>query len=666
MHMQLLEKKMLTQHAKEWSKLDPNPTTSQYVQNLITKVEQNKNEDTPSQQELQNMFNVPRIQFGTAGLRARMQPGLCGMNDLIVIQTAQGLAKYVEQHNKTSSSTPLKAVVGYDHRSCTKFNLSSEQFAIYTKLVFEKAGIQCILLDGFVATPILAYAVTNINAVLGIMVTASHNPKQDNGYKIYWNDGCQIRPPIDEDIARTIAKEENLLPWIDYGDKLHQLKQNAGGEGVGECCYGLSDPVQTRLIEDAYYQSIKSSGLVTAGLDYNNNTAANDATSSRPKFAYTAMHGVGTRFAKQSFETFNLPPFHAVPSQENPDATFPTVPFPNPEEKGALDEAIQFANTIECDIVLANDPDADRLGVAEYDRRGKKWVVFTGDQIATLLGYWLWETMGKNSDKVSLLKWYYVLLELHLTYSNNLSYIHPQPVAICASTVSSKMLAAIGKVEGFLFEETLTGFKWIGSRALALQNEGYRVILGYEEAIGFSCGGIIPDKDGISALGVIATMSTALYARGESLIMRLQALHYQYGEFVSNNGYYRCNDNAIVKKIMENMRNDGKYLDWVGIYEVESIRDLGSPGYDSTKEDNKPTLPTSISSPMITFRFTNGCVAQFRASGTEPKFKYYIEMRGQRGEKKEEVERRLRDMSVIILEELLHPAENGLILPSSL
>lgn len=247
-----------------------------------------------------------------------------------------------------------------------------------------------------------------------------------------------------------------------------------------------------------------------------------------------------------------------------------------------------------------------------------------------------------------------------------MSYIHPQPVAICASTVSSKMLAAIGKVEGFLFEETLTGFKWIGSRALALQNEGYRVILGYEEAIGFSCGGIIPDKDGISALGVIATMSTALYARGESLIMRLQALHYQYGEFVSNNGYYRCNDNAIVKKIMENMRNDGKYLDWVGIYEVESIRDLGSPGYDSTKEDNKPTLPTSISSPMITFRFTNGCVAQFRASGTEPKFKYYIEMRGQRGEKKEEVERRLRDMSVIILEELLHPAENGLILPSSL
>ena len=185
-----------------------------------------------------------------------------------------------------------------------------------------------------------------------------------------------------------------------------------------------------------------------------------------------------------------------------------------------------------------------------------------------------------------------------------------QPVAMCASTVSSKMLAAMGQSEGFHFEETLTGFKWIGSRALALQNKGYRVLLGYEEAIGFSCGSIIPDKDGISALGVIATMASFLYSRGETLVSHLQKIHDKYGEFVSNNGYYRCDDPAIVKRIMEQLRNGGMYFDRVGTYDVESIRDLESPGYDSTTEDKKPTLP---STPMISIRFTNGCVAQFRA-----------------------------------------------------
>jgi phosphomannomutase len=228
------------------------------------------------------------------------------------------------------------------------------------------------------------------------------------------------------------------------------------------------------------------------------------------------------------------------------------------------------------------------------------------------------------------------------------------------------MLAAMGQIEGFHFEETLTGFKWIGSRLLTLQSQGFRVLFGYEEAIGFSCGGIIPDKDGISALGIIAKMASWLYSRGETLSSHLRKIHDKYGEFCCNNGYYRCNDPAIVSRLLKQMRNGGEYFDHVGTYDVESIRDLGSPGYDSTTEDKMPTLPTSASSPMITFRFVNGCVAQFRASGTEPKFKYYIELRGKPGEKRSDVERRLSEMSRIILEELLRPSENGLILPSNL
>ena len=184
---------------------------------------------------------------------------------------------------------------------------------------------------------------------------------------------------------------------------------------------------------------------------------------------------------------------------------------------------------------------------------------------------------------------------------------------MCASTVSSKILAVMAQVEGFRFEETLTGFKWIGSRTLSLQNQGYKVLLGYEEAIGFSCGGIIPDKDGISALGVVATMARSLYGNGKCLALYLQEIHDKYGEFVCNNGYYQCDDPEVVNRVMEQMRQRGKYFQRVGIYDVESIRDLGSPGYDSTTEDEKPTLPTSALSPMITFRFVNGCVAQFRA-----------------------------------------------------
>ena len=499
--------------AKEWRRLDPNQTTSTYVQNLITQTEEGNNDD--ASKELETLFNAPRIQFGTAGLRSRMEPGPSGMNDLVVIQTAQGLARYVldtmeKKHLSAHGRrlTSVKAVVGYDHRSTSKFNVSSKQFAMYTKLVFEQAGIQCTLLDGYVATPILAYAVNNINASVGVMVTASHNPKQDDGYKVYWGDGCQIRPPIDKGIADTIIKEENLVPWVDYGEML----ENRKGQSNETECYGLSDPIQTKIIEDSYFQSIKSSGLVA---DMNK---AKDTTFLGPKFAYTAMHGVGYPYAKRSFETFNLPPFLSVPSQEKPDPDFSTVPFPNPEEKGALDEAIAFSTENKCNIVLANDPDADRLGVAEFEEESGKWTVFTGDQIATLLGCWLWENVGKKSK---------------------------QPVAMCASTVSSKMLKAVGQAEGFRFEETLTGFKWIGSRALDLQNGGYRVLLSYEEAIGFSCGGIIPDKDGISAIGVIATMACAYYSRGETLLSHLKQLHDKYGEFVCNNGYYVSMENFL-------------------------------------------------------------------------------------------------------------------------
>jgi len=236
---------------------------------------------------------------------------------------------------------------------------------------------------------------------------------------------------------------------------------------------------------------------------------------------------------------------------------------------------------------------------------------------------------------------------------------------MCASTASSKMLARIAKVEGFYFQDTLTGFKWIGHCANQLRLSGYHCLFAYEEAIGFCCGDVVSDKDGLSALGVMSELVYHVYQRGCTLSQYLQSLYDKYGEFCCNNGYYFCYDPRTVTRIFDSIRNGGKYMVSVGSYEVESIRDLGFPGYDSETQDKKPTLPVSKSSPMITIRFKNACVVQFRASGTEPKFKYYIEMYGKPGETRAHVEKELHDMSCVILELLLNPQENGLVKPNN-
>jgi phosphoglucomutase len=225
------------------------------------------------------------------------------------------------------------------------------------------------------------------------------------------------------------------------------------------------------------------------------------------------------------------------------------------------------------------------------------------------------------------------------------------------------MLAAIGKAEGFLFNDTLTGFKYIGSRAIELSQEGYRPLFLYEEAIGFCCGDVVHDKDGLTAAGVMAELALKTYRNQSTLAKHMQSLYDKYGEFCCNNGYYYCYDTSITQNIMEKIRNGGNYVTNVGEYKVKSIRDLGYPGYDSSTDDKKPTLPVSKSSPMMTIHFTNGCVAQFRASGTEPKFKYYIELQGKPGVDRAVVKEELEKCSKIILEEMLQPNQNGLVEP---
>lgn len=382
--------------AKQWAQDDPNPVTTKYVVDLLTRCDAG---DEKAISELESLFpqDGKRISFGTAGLRSSMTPGPLGMNDLTVVQTAQGLAKYclAKYHRNDDDDTKVGkpiAVIGYDHRQNPDMQISSLSFAILTVLVFQEAGIDCILLNGFVLTPLVPFVVQKVGAVTGVMVTASHNPKLDDGYKVYANDACQIRAPMDTEIAAEILK--NLDPWIDYRTVLEVRRD----EYPNDPCLGLSHPEKTREMLDAYYAAMIASGLKTG-------QAAVERTSASamdpPKFAYTAMHGIGYPFAKRVFEEFGLPEFMAVPSQKDPNFEFPTVPFPNPEEKGALDLAKLFSEENTCDIVLANDPDADRLAVAEKDRSSGKWMVFHGDQIGVMLGSWIWNQIGKNCGEAS-------------------------------------------------------------------------------------------------------------------------------------------------------------------------------------------------------------------------------------------------------------------------
>ncbi len=375
------------QRAKAWAEIDPNEKTKCYVQSLL---------DTcgGSQEELLKLFPIDgsRIGFGTAGLRSAMEPGPLGMNDLVIVQTAQGLAKYCQQVAKDKNQK-LLAVIGYDHRANPDLDLSSKSFAILTKMVFLEAGFECILFDGYVATPHVAYAVTKLDAAVGVMVTASHNPKDDAGFKVYWSDGCQIRSPIDRCIAQSILEESNLKPWIDYGQKLNEYKLVK--DSYSDECFGLGNTDITKTLVDDYYKSILSSGLV---IEKGN---IHEAIGPTLRVAYTAMHGIGHKWAVKSYETFGLEPFLSVPEQQEPDFMFSTVPFPNPEEDGALSKAMDFADKNDCDLILANDPDADRLAVAEKCRITKKWTTFSGDQIGVMLGLQIWETIGKNCGKVS-------------------------------------------------------------------------------------------------------------------------------------------------------------------------------------------------------------------------------------------------------------------------
>jgi len=552
-----------------------------------------------------------RMEFGTAGLRARMGAGFSQMNTLTIMQTVQGLVRYAQSQFSQSELSEKGIVVGFDAR------YNSKKWATLTAQVFSNEGVRVRLFSDICPTPYVAYCTRRHGLCVGVMCTASHNPKEDNGYKVYWNNGAQIIPPHDKGIAKSI--EENLEPWSGNWD-LESIPQ-IYERGL------VSDPMGET--DDAYFAALARY------------STRREQNSSAPTCVYTPVHGVGTRFVKRAMEVFNLPELVEVELQKNPDPDFPTVKFPNPEEgEGVLALAIEAAEGVSSNHILASDPDADRLAVAEKQPDGK-WKLFSGNELGAIFGWWAvkcWKDEGsKNAASTFLL----------------------------SSTVSSIILGSIAKKEGVKFEDTLTGFKWMGSRAKELIDQGKTVLFAFEEAIGFMLGQNVLDKDGVSAAAVMAEIIAFLSQSKTSLAQQLENVYTTYGYHITSNSYFICHDKSVTNGIFERLRTwNGtapSYPDKLAEFKITGIRDLTN-GYDSREADLKAKLPVSASSQMITFYFENGAVLTMRTSGTEPKIKYYSEMVGH---SRQSCLDKLDKLVAAMVDEFYQPSKNGLIARST-
>ena len=582
-----------------WRGWDRNTTTATEVNNLVN------TEDWGRLGQI--MLN--RLQFGTAGIRGRMGAGFGQMNDLVIIQTSQGLLSYLQSTQPELSRRGV--VVGFDGRH------NSRRWAGLTAGVFVRANVPVLLFPTTVPTPYVPFTVSQRGAAAGVMVTASHNPKWDNGYKVYWDNGAQILSPHDKNIQAAIL--DNLQP--------HQE------------AFNVPDTEHHPLISNPLAEI---SSLYNSRLPLNNPREENRKLETR--MVYTAMHGVGCPYVQQAWDTAGFPrdKLLIVEEQRDPDPEFSTVEFPNPEEgASALDLSMSLAAREGATYILANDPDADRLGVAQRTRTGS-WRILTGNEIGALLGWWLLRCFREKSPDFPLSR-----------------------VLFLASTVSSKILATIAKKEGTNFIETLTGFKHMGNKSHALINREEVVLFAYEEAIGFMCGTEVLDKDGVSAAVVLGELVRHLETRGLLLTDQLEEIYREYGYHYSINSYYICHDPATIEKIFSRLRNfssSSPYPSTVcgGRWQVTGVRDL-TTGYDSTTPDNRATLPVSSSSQMVTFWLENGVVMTFRTSGTEPKLKYYTEYCAPPSATDwGQLEDELRDIVSQVLEEFIQPGVHGI------
>ncbi|MCG3760743.1 phospho-sugar mutase [Vibrio cincinnatiensis] len=530
-----------------WLEKDPDPKTRQELQTLIDQQQWN---------EIEERFKS-RLEFGTAGLRGKVGCGPNRMNRLVIQETAAGLGAYLIKQVENAQQRGV--VIGYDGRP------DSQQFSQDTASVLTALGIKVYLTHQVAPTPVVAFGVNHFKAAAAVVVTASHNPPEYNGFKVYWENGAQIIPPHDAGIATEIdlaamqeipkrdlqaAEQQGLLVW---------LKEN-------------------------YYQTYRQT--INANPLLQNHTHPESIT-----LAYTAMHGVGAEMAETLLADAGFTQVFSVKEQREPDGTFPTVHFPNPEEAGAMDRVIALASSVNAQLACANDPDADRFAVAIRKLNGE-YQMLTGDQVGALLGH-------------------YLLNQTH----------HKQPL-VGNTIVSSSLLNKIAHAHCAQYYQTLTGFKWLTNIAMQQQSEQHPFLFAYEEALGYTVGNTVWDKDGLSAMVAFAQLAAELYSQGKTIWDQLESLYRQHGLYVTAQRSIALDPDT--PPIGDQLR----------AAPPQSIAGQAILSWDDLKhalrhhQDGSSETLTLPSSDVLIYHLANGARVIVRPSGTEPKLKCYYEVIG--------------------------------------
>ena len=551
--------------ALRWIEGDPSEETREELRALLGRT------DEKAEADLRERFAGP-LEFGTAGLRGVIGAGESRMNRAVVLRTTLGLGMALLRLVKDTKSRGV--VIGYDGRRFSRV------FAEDTACVLASLGIRAHLFEIVTPTPVTSFAVKNLGAAAGVMVTASHNPPEYNGYKVYWENSAQIIPPIDGEIAGEIAKAPVAkdVPRMDLAEARKK---------------GLVVQIE-KSVTDAYADAIDALRF-------------RESKRRDMRIVYTAMHGVGNAFALAALARAGFQDVFSVPEQAEPDGNFPTVAFPNPEEKGAMDLSLKHARDRKADLILANDPDADRLAVAiPHEKSATKYLQLTGNQVGVLLGHHLLVRGPKRS----------------------------KPLAI-ASIVSSPELGNIARALGVRYEETLTGFKWIANRAMDLErSEKFEFVFGYEEALGYTVGDVVRDKDGVSAAMMFAELAARIADEGRTIHDELDAISRKFGLWVSGqvNVVRKGTDGPKeIAAMMDRIRASSPTA--LGPFEVTEKTDFAAGARGLSKTN------------MVAFDLEGGSRVIARPSGTEPKAKFYFDVcdRIAEGESLDAAETRARD-----------------------
>lgn len=536
----------MTNEIQRWLERDPDPNTRREIEALVA---------AGDQQELARRFGG-RLEFGTAGLRGILGAGPNRMNRLVIRESTAGLGQYLLTH--TPSARAKGVVIAYDGRRL------SREFASDAACVLAGLGFRVFLFDAPVPTPVGAFAVRDLSAAACVVVTASHNPPEYNGYKVYGDNGAQIIPPHDSGIAEKIAQATlEPIPWREP----EQARQGGFLSTLG------------RSMVDKYLSGVRD-------------LSVHPITGSRGNFAlaYTPLHGVGASIAEAALRRAGFARVVTVATQREPDPEFPTVRFPNPEEPGAMDLVTTLAKGVGASIACANDPDADRLAVVARFPSGQ-YKRLTGDQVGALLGADLISSAPKNSVLIS-------------------------------TVVSSRLLSHMAERAGFEYRDTLTGFKWIADAGFKAEAAGGHLLFGYEEALGYTIGGLVRDKDGISALVAFAELASLAADAGKTVVDRLEEIYRTCGFFLTGQKSIAFDPDRKGPPLGDKLRQ--RQPTHVAGRAVACTTDIAL-GRRTLKGGKSEPIDLPVSD-VIIFDLVDKSRVIVRPSGTEPKLKCYYEI----------------------------------------